>query len=113
MTVEDPASICAHLLWSCFKTHDVMTMHKEHSFENHPTISAEYVKFLATNSGYDKVEQMETLVNGIKASVDKVSVDAAKARSIANGASSQGGVLVKGLDEMMKRVSKLEDKIFK
>ena len=71
MTVEDPASICAHLLWSCFKTHDVMTMHKEHSFENHPTISAEYVKFLATNSGYDKVEQMETLVNGIKASVDR------------------------------------------
>ena len=56
---------------------------------------------------------MEMLVNGMKASVDKASVDAAKARSIADGASSQGGVVAKGLEALAKRVNKLEDKVFK
>ena len=113
MTVEDPASICSHMLWSCFKTHDVMTTYMEYSFENHPAISAEYVKFLATNSGFDKVEKMESTVNGIKASVDKAGADALKARQIADGASSQSGVVSKNLDAMSKRVAKMEDKVFK
>ena len=47
MAVEDPASICAHMLWSCFRTQDVMTTYINMNFENHPAISAEYVKFLA------------------------------------------------------------------
>jgi hypothetical protein len=55
MTVEDPASICAHMLWSCFKTQNVMALYMEHNFENHPAISAEYIKFLATNSEFEKV----------------------------------------------------------
>ena len=41
-TVKDPASICSHMLWSCFNTHDIMTTYIEYSFENHPAISAEY-----------------------------------------------------------------------
>ena len=113
MTVEDPASICSHMLWSCFKTHDVMTTYMEYSFENHPAISAEYVKFLATNSGFDKVEKMEATVSGRKASVEKAGADALKARQIADGASSQSGVVSKNLDAMTKRVSKMEDKVFK
>ena len=113
MTVEDPASICSHMLWSCFKTHDVMTAYMEYSFENHPAISAEYVKFLATNSGFDKVEKMEATVHGIKASAEKAAADALKARQIADGASSQAGVVAKNLDVITKRVSKVEDKIFK
>ena len=114
MTVEDPASICAHMLWSCIKTHDVMTSYMEYSFENHPAISAEYVKFLATNSGFDKVEKMESTVTGMKAAVDKAGADALKAHQIADGASSQGGgVVTKNLEAMAKRMTKVEDKVFK
>lgn len=71
MTVEEPASICSHLLWACFRTHDVMKSYIDHHFENHPAISAEYVKFLATNSGFDKVEKMEVAVSQMKEKVEK------------------------------------------
>jgi hypothetical protein len=35
----------------------VMTSNVYPSFENHSAISTEYVKFLATNMGFDKVEK--------------------------------------------------------
>jgi hypothetical protein len=62
MDVAEPASICAHVMWSCFRTHDAMVGYVEPSFENHPAISAEYVKFLAINLGFDKVEEMDGLL---------------------------------------------------
>ncbi|KAI2503869.1 hypothetical protein MHU86_10594 [Fragilaria crotonensis] len=110
MNVEDPASICAHMLWSCFKTHDVMATYMEFNFENHPAISAEYVKFLATNSGFDKVERLEATVTGMKSQVDKAATDAAKARSIADGSASAASATAKALAELVKRVGKVEDR---
>ena len=77
MTVEDPSSICAHLLWACFRTHDVMKSYLDHHFENHPAVSAEYVKFLATNSGFDKVEKMELTITMLKEKIDRA-LDAAE-----------------------------------
>ena len=56
---------------------------------------------------------MESTVNGINASADKAAADALKARQIADGASSQAGVVAKSLDAMTKRVAKMEDKVFK
>ena len=79
MAVDDPASICAHMLWSCFQTHDVMSSYIDTNFENHPAISAEYVKFLATNSGYDKVEKMDVVVTAMKDDVKNAVNVAAKA----------------------------------
>ena len=113
MMVEDPASICAHMLWACFKTHDVMALYMEHNFENHPAISAEYIKFLATNSGFEKVERLEASVTEMKASVQKAVVESGKARSIADGVSSQVGVITKNVEAAEKRVTKLEDKVVK
>ena len=108
MNVEDPGSICAHVLWSCFKTHDIMSSYLDVHFENHPAISAEYVKFLATNSGFEKVERLEAAMNGVKAQVEKASTDAAKARSIADGSASASSVAAKTIVELTKRIVKLE-----
>ena len=116
MVVEEPSSVCAHMLWSCctcFKTHDVMSVYMDHNFENHPAISAEYIKFLATNSGIEKVKRLEASVTEMKASIQKAVVESGKARSIADGVSSQVGVINKNVEAAGKRVSKLEDKVFK
>lgn len=76
MTVEDPASICVHMLWSCFKTHDVMALYMEHNFENHPAISAEYIKFLAgANSRFENVERLEASVIEMKATMQEAVVE--------------------------------------
>ncbi|KAI2494741.1 hypothetical protein MHU86_19778 [Fragilaria crotonensis] len=110
MNVEDPSSICAHVLWSCFRTHDIMATYMDVNFENHPAISAEYVKFLATNSGFEKVERLETTVASFKSLVDKASSDAAKAKSVADGSASAASSATKALAELVKRVGKLENK---
>ena len=113
MTVEDPASVCAHMMWACLKTHDVCALYLEHNFENHPVISAEYVKFLATNSGSEMLDRLEAMVTTVKTVVDKAKEEAKKARSIADGASSLAGVASKGVDVLGKKVTKLEDKVFR
>ncbi|KAI2498995.1 hypothetical protein MHU86_15499 [Fragilaria crotonensis] len=110
MNVEEPGSICAHVLWSCFRTHDIMAMYMDVNFENHPAISAEYVKFLATNSGFDKVEKLEVAMTGFKVQVEKASSEASKARSIADGAASSASTATKAVAELSKRVVKLESK---
>ncbi|KAI2495228.1 hypothetical protein MHU86_19282 [Fragilaria crotonensis] len=110
MNVEDPGSICAHVLWSCFKTHDIMATYLEVNFENHPAISAEYVKFLATNSGFDKVDRLETTVAALKVQVEKAASESAKARSIADGSASAASAGTRAVADLTKRVTKLESK---
>jgi hypothetical protein len=110
MNVEDPESICAHVLWSCFRTHDVMATYMDANFENHPAISAEYVKFLALNSGFDKVEKLEGLMASLKTQTEAATKAAATARSIADGAASATSVTGKALADLAKRVGKLDHK---
>ena len=57
ITNRSPEKTCAHVLLSAFKTHDIMATYVSYKFENHPSVSTEYVKFLATNSGSEKVEE--------------------------------------------------------
>ena len=113
MTVEDPASICSHMLWSCFRTHDVMTTYMDHNFENHPAISAEYVKFLATNSGYDKVEKMELTVAAMKENVTKALDAADKASKRADLLTDKFSAANKEVEAMKKKIQALENKISK
>ena len=81
LAVEDSSSICLHLVWSCFRNHDVMSTYIDYNFENHPAISTEYVKFLATNSGYDKVEKIEAVVIAMKDNVAKAWMRRTRRRS--------------------------------
>jgi hypothetical protein len=53
---KDRVVICTTLLWSAFKTHDAMATFENANFEDHPSISSEYVKFLAMNSGFEALE---------------------------------------------------------
>ena len=55
MTIGDPESVCSHVIWACFKTHDVMSLYVDMQFDNHPPIAAEFTKFLTTNSGTNSV----------------------------------------------------------
>ena len=84
-----------------------MKTYLDHHFENHPAVSAEYVKFLATNSGFDKVEKMELVIS------EKVerAIDAAeKAGKRADTATDKFSAANKELVVLMKRVQGLENK---
>jgi hypothetical protein len=49
--------IFATLIRFTFKTHDAMDALENTNFEDNPSISSEYVKFLAMNSGLEALEE--------------------------------------------------------
>jgi hypothetical protein len=94
---------CAQVLLAAFKTHDIMGVYVSHKFENHPSVSTEYVKFLATNSGSDKVVKLGE-------SVDSIKEEAKAAGKKADIASSKCADLSKELNILVAKVKALEGK---
>ena len=99
---RSPASTCAHVLLAAFKTHDIMETYMAHKFENHPSVSTEYVKFLATNSGSEKVAKLSGQV--------KMAMKLAEAATKkSDGASGKTAEFTRALEALTKRVHKLEN----
>ena len=109
--IGESLSICAHLMWCSFKqTHDVMTQYVLHNFDNHPAISTEYVKFLATNSGSEKVVKIGKQLEAMKLKVSSATEEAKRAVSKADTASTKNAELVREVAALTKRLKGLEDK---
>ena len=110
LSTTNPVSTCGCIVWASFKTHEVMVPYVAHQFENHPTISTEYVKFLATNSGSEKVVKLTLVVEGMQTKLNTAATDAAKAGSKADSCSAKTSELLKEISALTKRVKTLEDK---
>jgi hypothetical protein len=87
-----------------------MTVYVDLQFENHPAISTEYVKFLATNSGSDKVVKLSDQVDAMKLKVTSAADDAKKAVSKADIAASKHADVLREIAALTKKVKALEDK---
>ena len=111
MTLDNQWSVCTHTLWATFKCHDVMATYVEHQFENHPAISTEYVKFLATNSGFEKVEKLSVQMTALSDKLARSLDDVKKALAKADTASTKNAELSREMTEMKARLKKLEAKI--
>jgi hypothetical protein len=98
----------AHVLYASFRTLDMMSVFKKFKYKNHPCISSEFVKFMASNSGMDSVKKLEvrvkTLESELKEVRDKAKVQAAKADTASNKAEQA----IKDLAALTKRVKTLE-----
>jgi hypothetical protein len=70
LEVEDSQALTQLMFWPIIKSHDVMKRYLDCSFKDDPTISSEYVKFLAAHSGSESSESLkssvEELVSGMK-----------------------------------------------
>lgn len=110
MSIEDPRSVCSHMLWACFKTHDIMASYVDKNFENHPVVSAEYVKFLATNSGFEKVEKLEAQWLGMSDKLSKALDESKKAVAKSDVASTKCAELTRELMALSKKVKSLEER---
>ncbi|KAL7566516.1 hypothetical protein ACA910_006426 [Epithemia clementina (nom. ined.)] len=56
---HNPDSVWAWVFWGVFKTQDVMQEYMDAQFQDHPSVSSEYIKFLAVNSGTENVKILE------------------------------------------------------
>ena len=85
-----------------------MATYIDMNFEDHQSISAEYMKFLPMNSGSEKVDNLEGIVASLKTQVEAAAKEAGKARSIADGAASAAAAHKGILADLGKRVGKVE-----
>ena len=106
----DRRSICSSVLWSVFRTHDKMTEFEDQNFEDHPAISSEYIKFMATNSGFDMIASLEKDVSSLKAEVKEADRRLTTCTKKADSASTTADTNRKSIGELIKRVDKKADK---
>jgi hypothetical protein len=106
----DRASVCSHILWASFRTHDVAQVYLDYNFENHPAISSEFIKFLATNSGFEKVEQLTDQVELLKTKLAAAISEVSTAKSKSDTASTKLAEMLKELTAVTRRVKTLAER---
>ena len=108
ISANEGDSNAAHVLYASFRTLDMMSVFKKFKYKNHPCISSEFVKFMASNSGMDSVKKLEvrvkTLELELKEARDKAKTQLAKADTASNKAEQA----TKDLIALTKRVKALE-----
>lgn len=70
------------ILWATLRAHKKMEEYVRAEFKDHPTIASEYVKFLATNSGYEMVSVLQTKIDSLEKELTTLK------RSITNAANA-------------------------
>ena len=110
LKTRNTPTTCAQILLAAFKTHDIMATYVSHQFENHPSVSTEYVKFLATNSGSEKVVKLTESVEGLKIKALAALDEAKSATKKSDVATSKYSDLVKEVAALNRRIKALEDR---
>jgi len=63
---KDWDQLCVMLLWATLREHMVMEEYIQKDFKDHTSVASEYVKFLATNSGFETVSGLQSKVDGFE-----------------------------------------------
>ena len=102
-TLDDKESMCNHILWAAFKSLDIMGGYVALQFQNHPSVSTEFIRFLANNSGSEKIDQLVDQFAALK-------VEARAASQKADTATNKVADLVRELTAATRRIKALEDR---
>jgi hypothetical protein len=113
ITVGDSRSICTHMLWASFRVQDIIAVYIDLNFVDHPTstVTSEYVKFLVTNSGFDKVDKISAEMVDLKVENKELRIELKKAQTKADTASSKFVDMKGSMDLLLKRMAKVESKV--
>ena len=108
--MDDNMTNATTVLWATFQTHDVMSEYLTYKFKNHPSISSEYVKFLASNSGIEAVVKLTDGLKKMELDVRDAVSKLTSAVKKANSAGNKADEVKTKLASLEKRVLKLEQK---
>jgi len=100
----DRERLCVMMLWATLRSHKVMDEYMRWEFKDHPTIASEYVKFLATNSGFEVVSALEAKTDAIKKELESVKKSATSASNAAETAKNVANEAKKLADKAVKKV---------
>jgi hypothetical protein len=100
--------VCQRILWAVLRSQDVMARYKRNGFKDDPTVSAELVKFMAVNTGFEALEVMVSKVKAMEAELSTTKKENVIAVKAASSAANKADELKKVVDLLIKRVVKLE-----
>jgi hypothetical protein len=99
------------MLWASFRVKDIMTVYIDLNFIDHPTVASEYVKFLATNSGFEKVDKISVEMTLLRTENKNLKLELKKAQTKADTASSKLMEMKISVGMLLKRMTKVESKV--
>ena len=99
----DRENLCVLMLWATFRAHMVMEEYQRLEFKDHPSIASEYVKFLATNSGFEVVSSLEAKIDAINKEVAMVKKAATTAGNAAETAKNTANEAKKTADRALRQ----------
>ena len=102
--------ICQRIVWAVLRSHDIMARYKRNAFKDDPTVSAELVKFMAVNTGFEALDVLAHKVRLMEADVAISKKAALEATKAASAATNKTDELKKVCELLSKRISKLESK---
>lgn len=108
ISADNGDSNASHVLYATFRTLDVMGVFKKYKYKNHPCISSEFVKFMASNSGLDSIKKLEIRVKSLEADLKESREKGKVASAKADTASNKAEQATKDFATLAKRVKMLE-----
>ena len=99
MDVQSHQEIATDALWTTLRTIAVMQQYQKHGIENHPAISAEYVRFLVANLALGSISKFSAQLKNIEEKLEEI-------EKIAKAAQSTVGTAINRADETKKLAAK-------
>ncbi|KAL3918093.1 MAG: hypothetical protein SGILL_004402 [Bacillariaceae sp.] len=96
--------IAAEVLHASLRVHDVMHEYLDANFSDHRSVSAEYIKFLAVNSGFDAVSQLVDKSTALAEENKRLRQQVQSAEKKADTASNRCDQFAKTLKELSKEM---------
>jgi hypothetical protein len=100
--------VCQRILWAVLRAHDIMARYKRNGYKDDPTVSAELVKFMAVNTGFEALEAVVVKVKSMEAELVASRKESAAANKAAASAANKTDEQKKLYDLLVKRIAKLE-----
>jgi methyl-accepting chemotaxis protein len=79
-------------------------------FKNHPSISSEHIKFIATNMGLESIQKLETRVTQMEPTSRASAIAIQEVLNLAKTAANKVPEWVGKMEKIDKQVKKIEDR---
>ena len=98
--------VCDNYLYATLRAHRIMKEYMDAGIKDHPSISAEYIRFLATNSGKNGLEQTKAKVSSLEAQVASLTKRLEAVQKKADSSGNKVDELQKQVTAQGKRIAK-------
>ena len=110
LKTSNPRQMGQVIFWSSLRSLGLAVGIKRNGFKNDPRVAGELVKFLAVNTGFESIKNLQAQVASLQEDLVTARRDTAAATKSAASASNKADKALKQSNALVKRVEKLKKK---